>query len=168
MSRVAESYLRQVIAADVDELCELPFAKGQFDVLLFADVLEHTRDPWSILERFRPYLSDGGHVVLSLPNIANLAVRVKLLCGIFEYKSKGILDDSHLRFFTLKTASRMLAESGYCITTVETTFSLRSWGLEHRFWYARMTDWLGAWWPGLLAYQFIFKASKAKVGEPDQ
>ncbi|HWF43814.1 MAG TPA: methionine biosynthesis protein MetW [Candidatus Kapabacteria bacterium] len=73
----------------------------RFDVLLFGDVIEHTREPQRIIEESLGLLKQGGIAIISLPNIANLRVRLNLLFGKFIYSDAGILDWSHLRFFTL-------------------------------------------------------------------
>jgi len=169
-AEVAAQNLHQVLVADLDTLDyeTLEFPIDHFDVLLFADVLEHLRDPWGTLRGLRPYLRDEGCVLISLPNVAHLGPRLKLLFGHFDYRHKGILDEGHLRFFTLRGGRRLLQQGGYRITQVDTTFSLPSLGLDRRYWYARSTDRLGSLWPGLLAYQFIFRAVNDHSGEPGQ
>jgi 2-polyprenyl-3-methyl-5-hydroxy-6-metoxy-1,4-benzoquinol methylase len=104
------------ISADLDEgirpaLDQL--AGKKFDRVLLLDVLEHLRDPERLLRQCRETLAPHGQLMVSVPNVANLSVRATLLFGNFDYKSRGILDRTHLRFFTRKTARRMLEESGY-------------------------------------------------------
>jgi SAM-dependent methyltransferase len=101
---------------DIEEF-EFPYAQ-EFDVILFADVLEHLRDPAAVLGRALPSLKENGEVIISVPNIANLAIRVELLLGRFEYRDQGILDRTHLRFFTLRSLQRLLSDMG-CVV-VET------------------------------------------------
>jgi GT2 family glycosyltransferase/SAM-dependent methyltransferase len=87
----------------------------QFDVVLFADVLEHLRDPSAVLRRIRPFVASNGVIVASIPNIAHGSVRVALLGGDFRYTSKGLLDDSHLRFFTRDSIIALFEDAGYVI-----------------------------------------------------
>lgn len=105
---------------DAIELREL-LPSGTFDTIIFGDVLEHLRDPIRILRDARYLLREGGYVIASVPNIAHAAIRLALLDGQFRYTEQGILDDSHLRFFTLASVQSMFAECGYEITSIERT-----------------------------------------------
>ncbi len=106
----ARKRMDEVLDADVesDEAARL-LGDRRFDLILFGDVLEHTRDPQAVLARFLPFLEDGGHIIVSLPNVAAWTVRLDLLRGKFEYAQSGILDETHLRFFTRETAKRLVA-----------------------------------------------------------
>jgi 2-polyprenyl-3-methyl-5-hydroxy-6-metoxy-1,4-benzoquinol methylase len=84
-----------------------------FDKILLMDIIEHLPRPELILEQCRDLLSPKGQVLLSLPNVANITVRLSLLFGRFTYTERGILDRTHLRFFTRKTARRMIQDCGY-------------------------------------------------------
>jgi 2-polyprenyl-3-methyl-5-hydroxy-6-metoxy-1,4-benzoquinol methylase len=106
----------QYIHADLDEdlrpaLQELNGKR--FGRVLLLDILEHLRNPERLLRQVREALTPQGQLIVSVPNVANLSVRMLLLFGRFEYKSRGILDGTHLRFFTRKTARRMLEQNGY-------------------------------------------------------
>jgi 2-polyprenyl-3-methyl-5-hydroxy-6-metoxy-1,4-benzoquinol methylase len=114
----ASAVLDKVIVGDVESL-KLPFRPAFFDAVVLGDVLEHLRSPASVLERIRPLLKDDGILVLSVPNIANWLVRLKLLFGIFDYSSAGIMDSSHLRFFTLKSLARLVKASGFAIRKMD-------------------------------------------------
>jgi 2-polyprenyl-3-methyl-5-hydroxy-6-metoxy-1,4-benzoquinol methylase len=94
----AEEILDAVFVGNIEEL-DLPFHE-HFDCVVLADVLEHLIDPWKTLEKVKTYLRPGGCVVSSIPNIQNWRVVLGLLKGSFEYKNEGILDNTHLRFFT--------------------------------------------------------------------
>src|SRR5215471_6584993 len=107
----------RVIVGDAEHL-DLTEALGSehFDVVLFADVLEHLRDPSAMLLRVRSFLGENGLVVASIPNIAHGSVRVALLGGDFRYTRKGLLDDSHLRFFTRESVIALFEDAGYVIS----------------------------------------------------
>jgi SAM-dependent methyltransferase len=83
-----------------------------FDVVVGGDVLEHLRDPLEVLRACREALKPGGYVVLSLPNIAHADVKLQLLDGRFPYQPTGLLDRTHLRFFTLETIHELLHDAG--------------------------------------------------------
>jgi 2-polyprenyl-3-methyl-5-hydroxy-6-metoxy-1,4-benzoquinol methylase len=86
---------------------------GSFDTILFADVLEHMYNPWKVLDRTKELLSNGGKVVASIPNISNLQSLDNLARGKWHYDDFGILDFTHIRFFTRETILEMFAETGY-------------------------------------------------------
>lgn len=113
----ATERLDEVIAADLrhrDEIAE-PLAGRTFDVVMFADVLEHLDWPGPVLKSYLPYLKPGGSVIISLPNVGLWSSRLGLLGGRFEYTDTGVLDRTHLRFFTKKSARRLIEESGLTI-----------------------------------------------------
>ncbi len=85
---------------------------ARFDTLLFGDVLEHLVDPAAALRAAVRHLRDGGGVAISLPNIAHGSVRAMLLDGRWDYAQHGILDHTHLRFFTRGTIAQLLADAG--------------------------------------------------------
>ena len=117
----AREVLDEVLVADIeaDASVRAALAGRKFDVIVFADVLEHTVTPRAVLERFLPYLEEDGHVIVSLPNVAAWPVRLGLLAGEFDYRPSGILDDSHLRFFTRRSAARLLEATGLEVLRIE-------------------------------------------------
>lgn len=86
-----------------------------FDVIVLADVLEHLFNPWQALQRLRPLLAPGGALYVSLPNVRNLKLMSELGKGAFDYAGSGLLDVTHVRFFTRKTATQMLTQTGYVV-----------------------------------------------------
>jgi 2-polyprenyl-3-methyl-5-hydroxy-6-metoxy-1,4-benzoquinol methylase len=117
----ARSRLDEVLSVDItsDEAVRRGLSGKQFDLLLFADVLEHMVDPVGVLGRLLPYLEDDGHVIVSLPNVAAWTVRLGRLAGRFDYGPSGILDDTHLRFFTRETGQKMLEAAGLEVLRIE-------------------------------------------------
>src|SRR5205814_9939935 len=99
----------------LDRLKRLP---PKLDAIVLADVLEHLRDAPAILRLVNDSLAPGGRVFISVPNIANITVRIGLLFGIFEYRDRGILDNTHLRFYTLRTIRRELEGAGFRVIAV--------------------------------------------------
>ena len=119
---IAEEYCERVIVCDLDitRLLDI-LPKQTFDVAVFGDVLEHLRDPWRILQETKELLLPQGYVVASIPNIAHGAIRLSLLQGKFDYQELGILDNTHLRFFTRKTVEELFEKSGYLSEIVDRT-----------------------------------------------
>jgi 2-polyprenyl-3-methyl-5-hydroxy-6-metoxy-1,4-benzoquinol methylase len=87
-------------------------------------VLEHTRDPWNVLARYRRLLKPGGQVIASIPNIRFYAIIARLMFNRWGYRDSGILDRTHLRFFTLATMREMFAQAGYRVHSVERKYRL--------------------------------------------
>jgi 2-polyprenyl-3-methyl-5-hydroxy-6-metoxy-1,4-benzoquinol methylase len=116
-----------------------------FDVILFGDVLEHTRYPERILLQAKNLLKTGGRIVVSVPNVAHWRVRLGLLFGRFEYGDSGILDRTHLRFFTRQSAQALLENSGYHVLATD----VAGYSLPH---------WLIRMFPGLFAVQIVMNA----------
>lgn len=92
------------------------FGAGRFDCLIYADVLEHLRDPWALLAAQRALLAPGGVVVVSVPNVRHYPVVLGLLLrGRWRYQDEGVLDRTHLRFFTRDSLLELLAGAGYAV-----------------------------------------------------
>lgn len=114
----AREVLDDALCMDI-ETGELPYGDDRFDCIVCADILEHLRDPWSVLAKLRRVLRDDGVLVASIPNLASLRVVKLILRDRFDYAASGTLDRTHLRFFTLNTIRSMFAASGFEITRVE-------------------------------------------------
>jgi 2-polyprenyl-3-methyl-5-hydroxy-6-metoxy-1,4-benzoquinol methylase len=124
-----------------------------FDCIICADVLEHTRDPWIVLKRLMRILQDEGVIIVSLPNLRHLSCILKIITDRFEYEREGILDKTHLRFFTLHTMRKLFDETGYEIRQIAENRSRR--------WQFRLLDALSL---GLMrpfsVYQYLFVLKK--------
>ena len=119
MADVARQHCETLITGNIDEI-ELG-QKKRFDVIILGDVLSRVRNPQTILIKLKALLNPGGKVLLSLPNAPNLGVRIKSLFGRFNYSRVGILDESHLRFFTLASSKKLARESGLDVIRVNAT-----------------------------------------------
>jgi 2-polyprenyl-3-methyl-5-hydroxy-6-metoxy-1,4-benzoquinol methylase len=119
----AQRYCDRALVADLDvvTLAQL-FPDETFDVLVFGDVLEHLRNPWRVLDDARRLLAYQGYAVASIPNIAHGAIRLALLNGRFDYSEFGILDNTHLRFFTRRTTEELFVQAGYAIERIDKTY----------------------------------------------
>jgi len=113
-ARVASGVLAQVWNGGLDDYFAA-HPDARFDVLIFGDVLEHMLDPVAELRRALAHLAPGGHVAISLPNVAHGSVRAMLLSGRFDYHERGILDRTHLRFFTRGSIAQLLADAGLAL-----------------------------------------------------
>jgi 2-polyprenyl-3-methyl-5-hydroxy-6-metoxy-1,4-benzoquinol methylase len=100
--------LNDCICCDIERESISKLGNVEFDVLVFCHVLEHLVDPVSVIQKLLPYLKVGGKVIIALPNIANWRERWKLSLGRFEYTESGIMDKTHLHFYTYYTAPKYL------------------------------------------------------------
>ena len=92
----------------------------EFDCIVFNDVLEHLVDPWAALRETRDRVSVGGSVVASMPNVRHRhVVRELVLRGRWDYAERGVLDKTHLRFFTRSSMLELFADTGYRIERIE-------------------------------------------------
>src|SRR5213595_2278246 len=116
-AQLAAPYTERRLVGDAEELDLVTELGGErFDAILFADVLEHLRDPAALLKRVRPLVAENGVVIASIPNVAHASVRLALLGGSFRYREEGLLDETHLRFFTREGVQDLFESSGYLIT----------------------------------------------------
>ncbi len=110
------------------EKAHLPFEENTIDIILCLDVLEHLIDPWVVISRLHKLLKPGGMLICSIPNIRNFRVVLPLLLlGRWRYKEYGILDKTHLRFFTKESAIALVGCSGLEVDVVLST-GLEKWG----------------------------------------
>jgi 2-polyprenyl-3-methyl-5-hydroxy-6-metoxy-1,4-benzoquinol methylase len=156
----ATAFCERVVVGDAEALdLEAHLGDERFDAVLFADVLEHLRDPAAMLRRVRPFVAEGGAVVASIPNIAHISVRLALLGGEFRYRDLGLLDDTHLHFFTRASIVDLFESEGFVVST---------WRRRHVDESAAeitpppdlpddIRSWLGAD-PELTTYQFVIRA----------
>jgi 2-polyprenyl-3-methyl-5-hydroxy-6-metoxy-1,4-benzoquinol methylase len=104
-----------VVIADLETVPNLP---RKVDLIVLADVLEHLRKQRDVLRRIREVLNRDGLLFVSVPNIANVTIRLGLLLGIFRYRERGILDETHVRFYTLATIREELQAAGFRVKTI--------------------------------------------------
>jgi 2-polyprenyl-3-methyl-5-hydroxy-6-metoxy-1,4-benzoquinol methylase len=159
------AHCERMIVADLD--AGVPAVEGQFDAIVCADVLEHLRDPRGTLATLRPALASTGELTISVPNVAHLWVRLSLLLGRFDYADRGILDRTHLRFFTRRTLAALVREAGFRMTRATST-PVPLYQVVPPRWHGRTLAAAHAvsarsarMVPRLLAYQFVVGAAHA-------
>jgi 2-polyprenyl-3-methyl-5-hydroxy-6-metoxy-1,4-benzoquinol methylase len=116
-----KSSLAGYVQRDLDSGLTGAFEDRHFDRVLLMDVLEHLRSPEHLLVECRERLHRNGCLLVSLPNVANLTVRLMLLFGKWEYRDRGIMDRTHMRFYTRRSARRMLERAGFRIVEEKMT-----------------------------------------------
>jgi 2-polyprenyl-3-methyl-5-hydroxy-6-metoxy-1,4-benzoquinol methylase len=136
----------------------------RFDRILLLDVLEHLTTAPAILRECVPLLKPSGQVIVSLPNVANITIRAALLFGQWNYADRGILDRTHVQFYTRKTGRALLEQNGYQVTAAMTTVMPVELVLGLRPDSVLMKGISGLLWavtalmPGLFGYQMILVA----------
>lgn len=106
----------------------LPADMAPFDCIGFADVIEHLRDPWGCMARYLQWLKLGGYVVASIPNVRNIALLYNLIVrGRWHYEESGLLDRTHLRFFTRREIMELFAGAGLQVELISENRERLSW-----------------------------------------
>jgi predicted TPR repeat methyltransferase len=164
IDRIGELHGRfdEVVITDLETVRCLP---GNVDAVVLADILEHLRDPSILLACVRQSLTPAGFVFISVPNIANITVRLGLLFGIFEYRERGILDSTHLRFYTMRTIKREVENAGFRIVAIRgSSVPIRliiGWAPEILLRIGeRLLTVMTRIWRALFAYQIIIVARR--------
>ena len=112
----AKQFCSSVICADVEGISETVFASlFPSDCWIFGDSLEHLRDPWALLKRLRGHLQPEGRIIACIPNAQHWSVQARLNSGAFRYEDAGLLDRTHLRWFTRITIVELFQSTGYKI-----------------------------------------------------
>jgi methionine biosynthesis protein MetW len=160
-AHAASAEYHDVIIGDVEKEEIQQMISGSFDAILLLDVLEHLRDPGRILHLGHKW-APTGLALVSVPNVAHWSIRRELLRGRWRYTPTGILDSTHLRFYTVQTATNLLEESGWHVTRrsfpqgplpfIQGTSALRSWVTRR--------------WPRVFAVQTLLAATSSS--SPDQ
>ncbi len=116
----ARKWLDAVVCASVEEAdAARDFPGERFDTVLLLDVLEHVYDPWRALVHIGGWLVPGTRVIASVPNIRNLVTLSEIAGGRFDYDASGVLDITHVRFFTRATLAELFTQTGYEVTRID-------------------------------------------------
>ena len=114
----ADRYCKKTIIRDLNNKGSLSFPKNYFDYVIILDVIEHLLHPENILSIIKPPLKKEGTVIVSTPNIAHASIRLMVMRGEFQYSSSGIMDNTHLHFYTKNSFSSLLTREGYKIEKI--------------------------------------------------
>lgn len=141
----ARKVLDNVFSVDLNDDAAIDTIAGKYSAITFIDVLEHCVSPAAVLRKFKDKLTPEGRVYISVPNIANFRTRWAILRGNFDYQKYGVMDETHLRFFTRKTALELVASSFSRVREVGYT---PAHNRLYRFMHL---------WPELFALQFVIE-----------
>ena len=151
----AAPYCRKLVVGSAEDPQVFGQLNGPYRVALLADVLEHLRSPDETLRWVAERLAPDGEVVVSLPNVAHWKVRLDLLRGQFEYRDDGVLDRTHLRFFTRSSAEALFRDAGLELLQAITPPPK----VRGRF--GPLKELAKASWPTLFARQIVYRLRRA-------
>lgn len=152
-ARKAAKYTRGVIVGNLDDHHTWKQIKkqGQFEVVFASSVIEHTRDPWTILNHITKVLKPGGQLIITTPNIAHWRARLHLLSGHWDYQDFGTFDNTHLRFFTYHSFQHLVTQAGLTIKKIDID---PAGGIKY-------FNWLAKHFPNFYAHQVVISATKS-------
>src|SRR5437588_986668 len=115
-AELSKRHCDEVICADIESVEQSVFESlFPSDCWIFGDSLEHLKDPWSLLKKVRRYLASDGSIVACVPNAQHWSVQARLSCGMLKYEDAGLLDRTHLRWFTRITIIDLFESTGFKI-----------------------------------------------------
>ena len=163
----AQAYMRDCWVTDVETGLPDDLLRRSFDVIIFSHILEHLRYPAAVVHTFSKLLSKGGQLLIAVPNIMSFRMRWQFLRGDFRYSPEGgVLDDTHLHFYTYFTADEYLLSESTDLTLSHkgVSGSVPLWLLRrHVFptmWSKRIDTWGEQHWPNLFGGQILIRAIK--------
>lgn len=168
-AEAARAYCERVLVGSIESLALLEQLAGdQHDIILFADVLEHLYSPGKVLENIKPLLKSDGYILASIPNVVHESIVLQMINGRFDYRQYGLLDNTHIRFFTRKTIYQLFEQAGFIISHMDrvicsncdTEFNTLSYSENDQ----EILKLIRERNPDSETFQFIIKAHKAPVG----
>lgn len=143
----------EVLVLDI-ECDDLPLPLESLDAIIVSHVLEHMVNPWQVLRKLRGYLKHDGILVGAIPNVRHVSVAGALLFkGRWPYRESGILDVTHLRFFTRQSIGELIESSGFLLETLQPEISGPRASMVSRLSLGRLDD--------VVAYAYNFRCRKA-------
>lgn len=156
LADLAKNRLDAVYVGDI-ETENFKFKEDFFDLIICADVIEHLKTPEKFLETYLKYLKKGGHLIVSIPNVQYYFVLWSLLNGEWNYVDRGIFDKTHLRFFTLRSITRLLQSAGLEIIKINRNYRLREKYCSHH----KIAKYLSLYFfRNFLTFQYVILARK--------
>lgn len=149
-----------VIRGDI-EILNIPYEEEYFDYIICGDVLEHLHNPKNVIDKLKKYLAPTGKIVGSIPNIMHASVLIPLLKGHLEYTDAGILDRTHIKFFTFESIVKMFYDSGMRVERMDGNIIEEELSSEERILVSAISDILGDNFSNdIRTYQYLFMATK--------
>ena len=173
---ITHSHEESIIAREIMDEClvmdietnprAIAESDNTFDVLLFSHVLEHLRNPDQVVADFLPMLKSGGQLLIAVPNVLSWRMRLQFIFGDFQYQCAGVLDDTHLRFFTFITARKYLLSKSVSLVDVREIADGGAplWIFRRKIFTKDFSKKIDLWcckhWPNLFGSQILISAKK--------
>jgi 2-polyprenyl-3-methyl-5-hydroxy-6-metoxy-1,4-benzoquinol methylase len=158
--KIASASCEEIYLNDLDQ--GLPETVGNgYDIVLMAHVLEHLVEPTKFIEDVKRVLAPNGMIAVALPNVLTYPNRIRMLVGKFEYTSGGIMDETHLHFYTFASGADLLRSTGYRIVVAKADGGFPLWKLRNILpasFVNRLNTWVCRKWPGLFGFQSLYLA----------
>lgn len=159
----ARKFCETLLVGDAQDYVLNYDLQGPFDVVLLGDVLEHLVDPWAVLRGLQKHLKPCGRILVSLPNVAFFKSRWNLLWGRWEYQDLGLMDRTHLRFFTFDSFHRLAWKCGYHVKKYTINEGRCPGGILFQripildYYFGKLSKYLQRTFPNLFGYHFTFE-----------
>lgn len=154
----ADEYCEETALCDLNKCKRIPFERNGFDYVLMLDVIEHLTNPENILSAIRENIKKDGRLIISTPNFAHASVRWMMARGKLEYTETGMMDRTHVHFYTRQSFEETLSRAGYRVDCMIPTNGMTKVPALRKFtdrinpkWQYRITS----LWPTMFAYQWI-------------
>lgn len=169
-AELARPHLEELVVSDLNQVDLTDAFPGRtYDVIVFGDVLEHLMDPARALRSASKMLAPGGSIVISIPNVAHGSVRLALLAGEWNYSERGLLDETHIKFFTYDTLNALVHDAGFVIEDARSTVVdalATEIHVPATMLSAEVVEWVRRR-PNADVYQFVVRARLRGSDEPD-
>lgn len=165
MAEIAKEKLDHVIIGDIEKINLEDFlSPNYFDCIIFADILEHLKNPWDLLKNATSFLSDNGIIIASIPNVRYYSTIINILFrGYWPYRERGIHDKTHLRFFTLKNIKELFQHASLKIVRIEKNYRL----IESPHIFNRFSKYFAfSPFKDFLTFQYLVVGGKIKKDNP--
>ena len=162
---VAGAFMRKCFVANLEDGLPAEAKQRRYDCIVFSHILEHLRVPVRLVREAAGVLTDSGVVLIAVPNVLNWRQRIEFLRGRFDYADTGVLDRTHLRFYTFKSAPDLIAEANLTLDHHSAPGGTPLWFLRRiapRSFAAAVDTWGSKALPGLIGSQILMRARRPR------
>ncbi len=169
-AKVAGAVMRQCFVADLEDGLPAEARENRYDCIVFSHVLEHLRAPAQLVRQSTDLLTDEGVVLIAVPNVLNWRQRIAFMRGRFDYADTGVLDRTHLRFYTFDSAPKLIAEADLVLDHLSAPGGTPLWFLRRlapKWLTAAVDAWGSKTFPGLVGSQILMRAHPSRLPKHD-
>jgi 2-polyprenyl-3-methyl-5-hydroxy-6-metoxy-1,4-benzoquinol methylase len=169
-AKIAAAFMRKCLVADLDDGLPAEARENRYDCIVFSHVLEHLRAPEQLVRQSTDLLTDEGVVLIALPNVLNWRQRIAFMRGRFDYADTGVLDRTHLHFYTFHSAPNLIAQADLVLDHLSAPGGVPLWFLRRlapKWLTAAVDAWGSKTFPGLVGSQILMRARRSKLPKHD-